>query len=584
MADEGPVQNLCEETTCLICLEYFTDPVIIDCGHIFCQSCITEVWGKSDQDASCPQCREPCQQRNVRPNQQLASIVEIVKKFSLQMAKGAEALGRVCERHQEPLKLFCEDDQAPICVVCDKSKEHRDHKVIPKEEAFEEYQGKILHHLEFLNKQREEILSSKLNGETESQNLLKQTDMERQKIMADFQQSHQFLEEQECLLLAQLKELDDEIKSWEDKHIAKLSEEMSSIDDLIKELEEKQKQPATEFLQNMRSILERCNENENKNKTMNAIVFPPGLKEQIDKFSKMHPFLEKTTKKFKESLEEVQNKADSLLLSSRTESVQQDEERSCLRKLQRVSSGDSFQPSLRSASMREGDARTGRQGSSLGALRRVSSVGSVMPSSTPESIQQGEMCIMREKSNSGRLGKIESVNIVLDPETANHYLILSEDGKSVRCGGERQNLPDSRKRFDPKTYVLGSERFRAVRKWWEVEVGGEKNATWAVGVARESTPRKGQVRLQPSVGIWAVGKAMVGSLYGLWAFTAPERTPLVLNHELRKIRVTLDYEKGSVGFFDVEGDVLIFTFPEASFFGEEIRPFFLVGQGAELSC
>ncbi|XP_077778116.1 zinc finger protein RFP-like isoform X2 [Podarcis muralis] len=517
MADESPVQNLCEETTCRICWEYFKDPVIIECGHNFCQSCITQAWGNSDQDASCPQCREPCQQRNVRPNRQLASIVEIVKKFSLQMARGAEALGRVCERQQEPLKLFGEGDQAPICMVCDKSKEHRDHKVIPKEEAFDEYQGRILRHLEFLKEQREEILSSKLKRETESQNLLKQTDMERQKIMADFKQLHQFLEEQECLLLAQLKELDDEIKSWEDKHIAKLSEEMSSIDDLIKELEEKQKQPATEFLQNMRSILERSNENEYK--TMNA--FPPGLEEQIDNFSKMHPFLEKETEKFKD-----------VVLSGPQEKK----------------------------------------------------AGSAMPSSTPESIQQGEMCIMREKSNLGTLGKIASVNIVLDPETANHYLILSEDRKSVRCGREKQNLPDSRKRFDPKTYVLGSERFRAVRKWWEVEVGGEKNATWAVGVARDSTPRKGQVSLQPSVGIWAVGKAIVGSLYGLWAFTAPERTPLLLNHELRKIRVTLDYEKGSVGFVDVKGDVLIFTFPNASFFGEEIRPFFLVGQGAELSC
>nr|XP_028573436.1 zinc finger protein RFP-like [Podarcis muralis] len=246
MADEGPVQNLCEETTCSICREYFTDPVIIDCGHIFCQSCITEAWGNSDQDASCPQCREPCQQRNVRPNRQLASIVEIVKKFSLQMARGVEALGKVCERHQEPLKLFCKDDQAPICVVCDKSKEHRDHKVIPKEEAFEEYQVGRCRIGDQASKGCAVILGM---GKTFQPEGGKQTDMERQKIMADFQQSHQFLEEQERLLLAQLKELDNEIKSCEDQHIAKLSEEMSSIDDLIKELEEKQKQPATEFLQ-----------------------------------------------------------------------------------------------------------------------------------------------------------------------------------------------------------------------------------------------------------------------------------------------------------------------------------------------
>uniref|UniRef100_A0A803T891 B box-type domain-containing protein n=1 Tax=Anolis carolinensis TaxID=28377 RepID=A0A803T891_ANOCA len=52
---------------------------------------------------------------------------------------GAEISKDMCEHHQEPLKLFCDDDQILICVVCDKSKQHRQHKVIPKEEAFEEY-------------------------------------------------------------------------------------------------------------------------------------------------------------------------------------------------------------------------------------------------------------------------------------------------------------------------------------------------------------------------------------------------------------------------------------------------------------
>ncbi|XP_034960926.1 zinc finger protein RFP-like [Zootoca vivipara] len=296
MADGNPVQNLCEETTCSVCLEYFKDPVIIDCGHVFCQACITRAWGEPGRDASCPQCREPCQQRNFRPIRQLSSIVEIAKKFSLQMARGAEALGKVCERHQEPLKLFCEDDRAAICVVCDKSKDHREHKVIPKEEAFEAYQGKIRGHLEFLNKRKKEILASKLSGEAESQNLLKRAELERQKIVANFKQLHQFLEEQERCLLAQLKELGDGIKSYWDQHIAKLSKEMSSIDDLIKELEEKQKQPVTEFFQDIRNILQRCHEN----KAMGPIAFPPGYKKRIEKFSKMHPFLETAMTKFQD--------------------------------------------------------------------------------------------------------------------------------------------------------------------------------------------------------------------------------------------------------------------------------------------
>ncbi|XP_062978399.1 zinc finger protein RFP-like [Elgaria multicarinata webbii] len=257
MADESPVQNLCDETMCPICLEYFKDPVIIDCGHIFCQACIIQCWKEPDKDALCPQCREPCQQRSFRPNRQLANIVAIAKQFSLQMAKGAEALGRVCEIHLEPLKLFCKNDQALICVVCDKSKEHREHKVIPKEEAFEEYRGKILSHLKFLKEKKENCLSSIKSGETESNDLLERTENERQKIVAKFKQLRKFLEQQENLLLAKLKDLDDKISYIKKLHLAELSDDISSIEQKIKELEEKQKQPANEILQDIKDTLSR---------------------------------------------------------------------------------------------------------------------------------------------------------------------------------------------------------------------------------------------------------------------------------------------------------------------------------------
>lgn len=137
MAAGNLVQEFCEETTCSICLEYFTDPVIIYCGHNFCQACLTQYWEETDRKASCPQCREMFPDKNFRPNWQLANLVELVKK--LKTGKGREEKKGVCERHLEPLKLFCEDDQAPICVVCDRSREHRQHAVIPREEAFEEY-------------------------------------------------------------------------------------------------------------------------------------------------------------------------------------------------------------------------------------------------------------------------------------------------------------------------------------------------------------------------------------------------------------------------------------------------------------
>uniref|UniRef100_A0A670HQ07 RING-type domain-containing protein n=1 Tax=Podarcis muralis TaxID=64176 RepID=A0A670HQ07_PODMU len=37
----GHIQNLRDESTCSICLDYFKDPVTIpECGHNFCRSCL----------------------------------------------------------------------------------------------------------------------------------------------------------------------------------------------------------------------------------------------------------------------------------------------------------------------------------------------------------------------------------------------------------------------------------------------------------------------------------------------------------------------------------------------------------------
>ncbi|XP_043353078.1 zinc finger protein RFP-like [Dermochelys coriacea] len=178
MAAENPVESLQEEATCPVCLEYFTHPVTLECGHNLCRACIAQCWEGPDTAASCPQCRETAQQRNLRPNRQLGNMVEISKRLSFQVAKRAGGDG-VCERHQETLKLFCEEDQTPICVICRESRAHRAHIVVPIQEAAQEYK--------------------------------KQTQTERQKTVSEFQKLRQFLEEQEQLLLAQLEKLDEEI-------------------------------------------------------------------------------------------------------------------------------------------------------------------------------------------------------------------------------------------------------------------------------------------------------------------------------------------------------------------------------------
>lgn len=135
-------RRLQEEATCSICLDYFTDPVMTACGHNFCRECIQMSWekgkvkkGKKKQKGSfpCPECREMSPQRNLRPNRLLTKVAEMARQHPGLQKRD------LCQAHQEPLKLFCQDDQSPICVVCREAQEHRMHRVLPLDEAAREY-------------------------------------------------------------------------------------------------------------------------------------------------------------------------------------------------------------------------------------------------------------------------------------------------------------------------------------------------------------------------------------------------------------------------------------------------------------
>ncbi|XP_065421124.1 zinc finger protein RFP-like isoform X1 [Chrysemys picta bellii] len=297
MAAENPVESLQEEATCPVCLEYFTEPVTLECGHNFCRACIAQCWEGSDTAASCPQCRETVQQRNLRPNRQLANVVEIAKRLSLQAAKGAGGDG-VCGEHQETLKLFCEEDQTPICVICRESRAHRAHTVVPIQEAAQEYKEKIQAPLKALREEREKLMGFKVTGEGKHQEYLKQTQTERQKIVSEFQELRQFLEEQERLLLAQLEKLDEEIVRIQNENVSKLSKRISHLSELISEMEVKCQKPASEFLQDVRSILSRWE----KGKFQQPEEISSELEERVSGFSQKTIVLLEALRKFKDIL------------------------------------------------------------------------------------------------------------------------------------------------------------------------------------------------------------------------------------------------------------------------------------------
>ncbi|KAL8213255.1 UNVERIFIED_CONTAM: hypothetical protein K2H54_061730 [Gekko kuhli] len=531
MAAEGPVKELCEEVSCSICLDYFKDPVTVaECGHNFCRACLTRSWGEPGAaETACPQCRGRAQPESLRPNQQLANLVEIAKKFSpvegeraearegeKAEAKGAEGGGGVCEEHGEPLKFLCREDEAPLCVVCRRSREHRDHQVIvaagkervcqnhqeplklfckdheaaicvvceqsqehqyhnivPVEEASQEYKDQFCTCVEILQKERNKILAYKDSLVKESQDLLWQTKGERQKTLAKFRQLQKFLEEQEELFLVQIEDVEKEVTRNRDRHLARISEELSSLESLIREIEEKSQQPAGDLLQDARRTLQRYEE---KEAFENPVAFPPALKWRIWDFSDLSPLLEGIKKQLKDTLDSGFQKA----------------------------------------------------------------------------------------------------NVTLDPDTAYSKLILSEGQKSVRQGLKIQHLPDNPERFYWFEAVLGHEGFTTGRHFWEVLVGSEE--AWRVGVARKSVRRKRVISVSPEEGFWAVGKW--SGTYG--ASIKGHNPPLTLSGELKKIRVCLNHAGRRVAFFDADRAALLYEFSGASFHGETLLPFFWVDEEGHL--
>uniref|UniRef100_A0A8C6V8W4 Zinc finger protein RFP-like n=1 Tax=Naja naja TaxID=35670 RepID=A0A8C6V8W4_NAJNA len=214
MSTEELTRRLKEELICSICLDCFRDPVSIHCGHTFCQACIIKHWGFiNKKHFHCPKCRATSQKRILKPNRELGNVARIVPKLEKKTKEKEKTKKKVCQRHQEPLKLFCKNDQMAICMVCDKSEEHKDHTVFPVEVRS--------------NNGRQHISS------------------ERRKIAQAFQQLRLFLEEQENGLLAQLSDLEKQ----QDESSTRLSNNTSFLNDLICDLEKHCQRPASEFLQ-----------------------------------------------------------------------------------------------------------------------------------------------------------------------------------------------------------------------------------------------------------------------------------------------------------------------------------------------
>ncbi|XP_059191701.1 E3 ubiquitin-protein ligase TRIM21-like [Centropristis striata] len=514
-----------DQFLCSICLDVFTDPVTIPCGHNFCKTCITEHWDKN-VPYQCPNCKEVFDSRpQLRVNILISEIAAQFRQSAQQKASSSSSEQQVsepaevpcdvctgtklkalksclvclesyCETHLEPhwtksglkrhqliepvenlesrmclehdklLELFCKTDQTCVCMLCTIS-DHKTHDVVPLKEG---YEGK------------------KAELEVEIQQMIQKR----------------------------------RLKIKEIKHSVEISKEDADRD-------------IADGVQVFTALKESVEGNQ---------------AELIDAIKKKQRKTEKQAEGFIKELE--QEISELKKRSTEVEQLSQSEDH--LHLLQSFTSLNAAPPTKDWTEVRV------RPPSYKGTVRRA--------------VNQLEETLSKQmkKLFEVELKRIQqyAMDLILDQDTAFPKLILSDDGKQVHCGDVKKNLPDNPERFDLCPNILSKQSFSSGRCYYEVQVEGKTD--WFLGVVRESINRKGGISPSPQIGFWLICQRGKNE----YKTCAGPSVSLSLKSQPEKVGVFVDYEAGLVSFYDVDAAALIYSFTGCCF-TEKLYPLFCPG-------
>ncbi|NP_001079922.1 tripartite motif-containing protein 72 [Xenopus laevis] len=447
------MQGMQKDLTCQLCLELFRAPVTPECGHTFCQGCLTGVPKNQDQNGStpCPTCQSPSRPETLQINRQLEHLVQSFK----QVPQGH------CLEHMDPLSVYCEQDKELICGVCASLGKHKGHNIITASEAF-----------------------AKLKRQLPQQQVILQ-----------------------------------EARLKKEKTVAVLDRQVAEVQDTVSR-------------------------------------FKGNVKHQLNAMRSYLNIMEASLGKEADKAESAATEA--LLVERKTMGHYLDQ----LRQMEGV---------LKDV---EGQEQTE-------FLRKYCVVAARLNKILSESPPPGRLDIQLpiisdefkfqvwRKMFRALMPALE--NMTFDPDTAQQYLVVSSEGKSVECADQKQSVSDEPNRFDKSNCLVSKQSFTEGEHYWEVIV--EDKPRWALGIISETANRKGKLHATPSNGFWIIG-CKEGKVYE--AHTE-QKEPRVLRVEGRpeKIGVYLSFSDGVVSFFDSSDEdnlKLLYTFNER--FSGRLHPFF----------
>ncbi|XP_058880790.1 zinc-binding protein A33-like isoform X1 [Acipenser ruthenus] len=244
MADKSLLLTLKHELSCGVCCEIVKDPVTLHCNHSFCKACLDPCW-KEKETRVCRVCKRRSSLEDLFINFTLKNIAESY----LMSQKSSPTIEMVCRKHQEKPKLFCMDEEKAICVVCQASKEHTSHKVIPIEEAVLEYKDMLKTALTPLQDKLGNFKKMKSQCDATVQLVKKQTFETEKQIKEEFETLHQFLRDEEKARIAALRGEEEQKGRIMTEKIENITREISSLSDTIRVIEQEMEAEDIFFLQ-----------------------------------------------------------------------------------------------------------------------------------------------------------------------------------------------------------------------------------------------------------------------------------------------------------------------------------------------
>ncbi|XP_067227563.1 E3 ubiquitin-protein ligase TRIM39-like [Chanodichthys erythropterus] len=518
-SSSGPALN--EELQCSICLEVFTDPVTTPCGHNFCRTCLSECWTNT-QTCFCPFCKEEFSKRpDLKINTTLREVVQHFKKNlqeKIQENPGeSEVFCDFCgERKQKAVKScltcqssYCDDHLEPHLRVPRLKK----HKLINAVENLDDYIcQKHERPLEmFCRDDQTCVCLSCTEGEHRTHNTVPIEEESRQK-------------------KNQLVQTQTDVQQMIQDRMKKIQEIQDSVE-LRKINTEKEKSSSVELFTDLIRSFKRCQS--------------------------------ELLKKMEEQQKEAEKKAEDLIKELKQE-ISDLEKRNT--ELEQLSHADDHLHLIQMYSSLCSHPHT----NIWSEIRIDSDVNVYTLHRALRQVKKTHKALNKKLSQTG-LGCVQkyAVDVTLDPDTANPYLILSDDGKQVSDRDIMQDVPENPKRFDD-ICVLAKDGFSSGKFYYEVQVKGKTR--WSLGVARESINRKGDISPSPDDGIWSL------LLINQSQYIACDN-PVVSfpqRGEAEKVGVFVDYEEGLVSFYDVDSRSHIYSFTGQTF-TDKLYPYFSPG-------